>query len=51
MAKSKSAFTSSDRIGFTLLWIFTVFVLVGFGLNPQLLAQFPSSAGFYPYHF
>ena len=54
MAKSKSAFTSSDRIGFTILWIFTVIVLVGFGtfgLNPQLLAQFPSSAGFYPYSF
>jgi len=37
-----------------LLWLFTLIVLLGFGsfgLNPQLLTQFPSSAGFYGYAF
>ena len=50
MSNSSLAFTPLDWLGFTLLWAFTVAVLVGygsFGLHPELLAQAPSAAEFY----
>jgi len=50
MLKSRSAFTILDWLGLTVLWIFTLTVLVGFGtfgLNPELLIRYPDAAGFY----
>ncbi len=54
MSKSRSAFTIVDWSGLTLLWLFTITVLAGFGtfgLNPSLLTMYPDAAGFYGYAF
>jgi uncharacterized membrane protein len=43
-----------SRWGLRALWVFTGFTLIGFatfGVNPQLLASFPSLASFYGYAF
>ncbi len=54
MPKLRPVFTVLDWLGFTLLWLFTIIVLAGygsFGLNPELLAQIPSAGKFYPKAF
>ncbi|MCY3630094.1 MAG: carotenoid biosynthesis protein [Rhodothermaceae bacterium] len=54
MTKPAPTFTLVDWLGLSLLWLFTVTALTGygsFGLHPRLLARFPESANFYPTAF
>jgi len=54
MSKPRSAFTTLDWLSLALLWLFTLTVLLGFGtfgLNPNLLAEYPDAAGFYGFAF